>query len=395
MSPNLPGSGPPLRFGTRGSPLALAQTRLAIERFHSVYPEREVEIHVVRTAGDADRTSALSEIGGRGVFTNELEEAVLRGEIDAAVHSAKDLPSRVHPSAPIVAFPLRDDPRDVLVSRHGTTLAHLPSRPVVGTSSQRRDVQLRRLRPDIRIENLRGNIDTRLRKAEESEFDAIVLAAAGVHRLGRQDRIVEYFPVEVIVPSPGQGAIAIQAREGTETATLLAAIDDPAVSAPVRIERAFLAALDAGCAIPVGAHASRVGDAFRLVAMLANESGERLAFVDELLEPDDETRQAADIAARLLEETSGSESSRRWNGNRKLAGGDLERLRILVMRPRAQAGPLVAALTARGAEPVVLPTLRIVPVIDTRELDAALAEAARGAFRWLVLTSANAANVVA
>src|SRR3954465_4492209 len=212
MSDKPPYSGRTIRFGTRGSQLALAQTRLTIERFQAIHPEIEAEIHVVRTTGDADRTSPLNEIGGRGVFTNELEEALLRGEIDAAVHSAKDLPSRVHPGAPIVAFPLRDDPRDVLATRHGLPLPQLPSHPVVGTSSRRRDAQIRRLRPDVRIENIRGNIDTRLRKAEGADYDAIVLAAAGVHRMGWQERIQEYFPVDVVVPSPGQGAIAVQTK---------------------------------------------------------------------------------------------------------------------------------------------------------------------------------------
>src|SRR5918999_1384733 len=162
--------------------------------------------------------------------------------VDAAVHSAKDLPSALHPAVPIVAYPDRDDPRDVLISRHGTTLDMLPPHPVIGTSSRRRDAQLLRLRPDARIVNIRGNIDTRLRKAEGPEFDGIVLAAAGIRRMGWHDWISEYFPVERLVPSPGQGAIAIQARAGSDAAAVLGAIDDPFVSTPVSIERAFLAA---------------------------------------------------------------------------------------------------------------------------------------------------------
>src|SRR5918995_216758 len=184
----------PVRFGTRGSALALAQ------------------------------------IGGRGVFTNAIEAAILRGEVDAAIHSAKDLPSAVHPAVPIVAYPDRDDPRDVLISRHGTTLELLPPQPVIGTSSRRREVQILRLRPDARVVNIRGNIDTRLRKAEGPTFDGIVLAAAGIRRMGWQDRISETFPVERVVPSPGQGAIAIQARAGSDAAALLESIDDPSVS---------------------------------------------------------------------------------------------------------------------------------------------------------------------
>ena len=193
MTLTLPFADRPVRFGTRGSALALAQTRLAADRFRAAHPGRAVEIRVISTEGDVDKTSPLTEIGGRGVFTNAIEVAILRGEVDAAIHSAKDLPSAVHPAVPIVAYPDRDDPRDVLISRHGTTLDLLPPQPVIGTSSRRREVQILRLRPDARIVNIRGNIDTRLRKAEGPTFDGIVLAAAGIRRMGWQDRICEYF----------------------------------------------------------------------------------------------------------------------------------------------------------------------------------------------------------
>ena len=225
----------PVRLGTRGSALALAQTNLTADRFRAAHPGRAVEVHVIATEGDVDKTSPLTQIGGRGVFTNAIEAAILRGEVDAAIHSAKDLPSTVHPAVPIVAYPDRDDPRDVLISRHGTTLDLLPPQPVIGTSSRRRDAQILRLRPDARIVNIRGNIDTRLRKAEGPAFDGIVLAAAGIRRMGWQDRISETFSVERMVPSPGQGAIAIQARAGSDAATLLQTIDDPSVSTPVDI----------------------------------------------------------------------------------------------------------------------------------------------------------------
>jgi hydroxymethylbilane synthase len=161
MTLTLPFADRPVRFGTRGSALALAQTRLAADRFRAAHPGRAVEIRVISTEGDVDKTSPLTEIGGRGVFTSAIEAAIRRGEVDAAIHSAKDLPSALHPAVPIVAYPDRDDPRDVLVSRHGTTLDLLPARPLIGTSSRRREVQILRLRPDARIVNIRGNIDTR------------------------------------------------------------------------------------------------------------------------------------------------------------------------------------------------------------------------------------------
>src|SRR5918997_7220433 len=245
----------PIRFGTRGSALALAQTNLAADRFRAAHPERVVEVHVISTEGDVDKTSPLTEIGGRGVFTTAIEAAILRGEVDAAIHSAKDLPPALHPAVPIVAYPDRDDPRDVLVSRHGVTLERLPAHPLIGTSSRRREVQILWLRPDARIVNIRGNIDTRLRKAQGPEFDGIVLAAAGIRRMGWHDWISEYFPVERVVPSPGQGAIAIQARAGSDASAVLETIDDVSVSTAVGIERAFLAAVGAGCAYPIGAYA--------------------------------------------------------------------------------------------------------------------------------------------
>src|SRR5215217_4468673 len=289
----------PIRFGSRGSALALAQTNLAADRFRAAHPGRAVEVHLISTEGDVDKTSPLTEIGGRGVFTTAIEVAILRGEVDAAVHSAKDLPSVLHPAVPIAAYPDRDDPRDVLVSRHGTTLDLLPPHPLIGTSSRRREVQILRLRPDARIVNIRGNIDTRLRKAQGSEFDAIVLAAAGVRRMGWHDRISEYFPVDRVVPSPGQGAIAIQARAGSDAAAVLETIDDALVSASVGIERAFLAAIGAGCAFPVGAYAAASRDGHRLIAMLADATDDRIAFADERLAVGEERAHAAEIAVCL------------------------------------------------------------------------------------------------
>src|SRR5215212_9606255 len=162
MTPTAPFPHRAVRLGSRGSALALAQTNLAADRFRAAYPGRAVEVQVISTEGDVDKTSPLTEIGGRGVFTTAIEAAILRGEVDAAVHSAKDVPSALHPAVPIVAYPDRDDPRDVLVSRHGTTLDLLPAHPLVGTSSRRREVQILRLRPDARIVNIRGNVDTRL-----------------------------------------------------------------------------------------------------------------------------------------------------------------------------------------------------------------------------------------
>jgi hydroxymethylbilane synthase len=391
---NPPVSSRSLRFGTRGSALALAQARLVVNRFSLAYPDLETETTVIRTEGDIDKTSPLTEIGGRGVFTNDLEAAVLSGRVDAAIHSAKDLPSTLHSDVPIVAIPVRDDPRDVLISRHRTTLDRLPVNPVIGTSSRRRAVQVRRLRPDARVVNVRGNVDTRIRKAEGPEFDAIVLAAAGVRRMGWGDRIDENFAIEQVVPSPGQGAIAVQAREHSHVAFLLAAIDDWSVAIPVGIERAFLRAIGGGCSMPVGAYVSLGQAGYRLVAMLADESGDRFATTDESLSPGDERRHAAEIANRLKAEVGFHVAPSVWNGWRERSG-DLTGVRVVVTRPLRQAAALISALTERGATPLALPAIRIEPVADSSALDAALGEAQQGAFSWMVFTSVNAVEVVA
>jgi hydroxymethylbilane synthase len=384
----------PMRFGSRGSALALAQTHLAADRFRAIHPRRAVEVHVVSTEGDVDKTSPLTEIGGRGVFTTAIEAAILRGEVDAAIHSAKDVPSALHPAVPIVAYPDRDDPRDVLVSRHGTTLDLLPAHPLIGTSSRRREVQILRLRPDARIVNIRGNIDTRLRKAEGQAFDGIVLAAAGIRRMGWHDRINEYFPLERVVPSPGQGAIAIQARAGSYAAAVLEMIDDAYVSTAVGIERAFLAAVGVGCAFPIGAHAVKSDEGYRLIAMLADGTGDRVAFASEPLSAGEERVHAVEIAACLQAEIATTSRARSWNGSNGQEE-DLKGARIVVTRPRRQAGPLIDSLVSRGAEPLPLPTIRIEPIDDLIQLNGAIEEARQGAFDWCVFTSANAVEVFA
>ncbi len=393
MMPSDPGGVHTIRFGTRGSKLALAQTRSIVDLFGKRYPEYTPEIVVVQTEGDLDKATPLTEIGGRGVFTNAIERAILMGDVDVAVHSAKDLPTSLAHEAPIVAFPARDDPRDVLVSRHHAPLDKLPLSPIVGTSSRRRAAQILHLRPDARVVSIRGNIDTRLRKADGSEFDAVVLAAAGLNRMGWSERATEIFPADRLVPSPGQGALAVQARLGAEAAALLAALDDPRVSGPVRIERAFLAALGAGCTTPIGAFAREEGGRIRLVAMLASESDQRIAFADEFLDLGVEADHAAEIALRMKADIGSPIALKAWagwqDGRQDLAG-----VRVVVTRPRDQAGQLLATLADRGAHPLSLPTIRIEPIDDSLALDRAIHDAAQGDFAWIAFTSVNAVSAV-
>ncbi|MGQ0604076.1 MAG: hydroxymethylbilane synthase [Anaerolineales bacterium] len=246
----------PLLVGTRGSALARWQTDWVLTRLAAASPGLEHQTKLFTTSGDKILNKALPEIGGKGLFTEELENALRSGEIDLAVHSLKDLPIGDAPGVTIGAICEREDARDVLVAREGYTFRALPPTARVGTSSLRRAAQLLAARPDLTVLPIRGNVDTRLRKAMGGEYDALVLAAAGVLRLGLQNHITEYLPFEVMLPAPGQAALAVQCRVNDEsTRELLGALDHPATRSAVTTERAFLQALGSGCSAPVAAYA--------------------------------------------------------------------------------------------------------------------------------------------
>lgn len=246
-------------LGTRASALARAQTERVIELLAAAWPGIGCETRPIVTQGDRTQASGepLPEIGGKGLFTAELEQALRDGEIELAVHSLKDLPTEETPGIVVGAVCLREDVRDCLVAGDGMTLRDLPAGARVGTSSLRRAAQLRGLRHDLEIRSVRGNVDTRVRKVREGELDAVVLAAAGIRRLGLEDAVSEWFPPGMMLPAPGQGALAVQCRAGDEPVlALLAAIDDATTRAETTAERTFLHALGAGCTAPVAAYAS-------------------------------------------------------------------------------------------------------------------------------------------
>jgi hydroxymethylbilane synthase len=270
-----------LRLGSRGSRLALTQAELAADRLRAARPELDVGIVPITTAGDRDRTRPFGEIGERGVFVKEIEEALLAGRIDAAVHSAKDMTSTNADGLSIGAYLPREDPRDALCGADG-----LRAGMRIGTASVRRRSQLLALDSSLVIEPLRGNVDTRLRKRDERGLDAIVLAAAGLVRLGREAEIGLRFDPEELVPEAGQGAVALQVRAGDEDA--VAAVDDPETRRRVEAERACVAAIGGGCLAPVAAH----HDGSELLALVADEDGawlerrrgsDPLALAEELL----------------------------------------------------------------------------------------------------------------
>jgi len=306
-----------IRLGTRRSALAQAQAN-QVARAIEAASGRQIELVFITTEGDVSSES-LATLGGTGVFVSALRDALLRNEIDVAVHSLKDLPTAQAEGLELIALPKRDDPRDVLVARDKATLIGLAAGATVGTGSPRRAAQLRHLRSDLDVVDIRGNVDTRLRLVAENKVDAVVLAAAGLSRLGKLDVVTEFFDPTVMLPAPGQGALAIEVRAGAlenELQTSLRTLDDSATRAAVTAERAVLSALEAGCSAPVGAFAvvdapqqnqqlDQLGFAepeltlAALVAAVDGSSVKRLSITAPLNEADTAGRQ---LAERLLAE---------------------------------------------------------------------------------------------
>ncbi len=279
-----------MTVGTRASPLARAQTERVVALLEAAWPGLRAGPLLIATTGDRTQSSGepLPEIGGKGLFTAELEQALRSGEIDLAVHSLKDLPTEAPDGLVLGAVCEREDARDCLVASGGATLHELPAGTLVGTSSLRRAAQLRGLRHDIEIGSIRGNVDTRIRKVREGEVGGVVLAAAGIRRLGLEDEVGEWFAPESFLPAPGQGALAVQCREGDEAVLeLLAPIDDESTSAATTAERAFLRELDAGCTAPVGAYAEPTSVGVHLRGLVASIDGRDLVRVEGEGDPED------------------------------------------------------------------------------------------------------------
>lgn len=271
-----------LIFATRPSALARWQTRWVIAALQAAWPNLVCREEVITTQGDRILDRPLPEIGGKGLFTQELEERLLSGEVDIAVHSLKDLPVEDAPGLAVGALPDRAEVRDVLVSGRFGGVKDLPPGSVVGTSSLRRQAQLRALRPDLAVKPVRGNVDTRVRKALDGEYDAVLLAGAGVTRLGLDAHVREWLSLEMMLPAPGQGALAVQCRiDDEEVLDILAAIEATAVRRATQAERSFLQALGGGCSLPVGAFATVEEENIHLKAVVAAEDGGRVIRLEE------------------------------------------------------------------------------------------------------------------
>ena len=260
-----------LRVGTRGSPLALAQTAAVCEQLSRVHhlETGDIEVRIIKTTGDQIQYRPLAEIGGKGLFTKELEVALASREIDFAVHSTKDMTTALPTGLVISAFLEREDARDVLISREERPFKELPPGASLGTTSLRRDAQARRLRPDLKVQSLRGNVHTRLRKVGDGEIDATILGMAGLKRLGLTEAITQVLSLDEFLPAVGQGVVAIETREDDEnTRTLLSAINHRPTATAVTAERAFLAEVDGSCRMPIAGYAEVSGSALHFRAMV-------------------------------------------------------------------------------------------------------------------------------
>lgn len=372
-----------IRIGTRGSALALAQAALAGATLEAA--GSRWRLIIVQTAGDQ---RAPDTAWGEGAFVTALEEELLSGRIDIAVHSAKDVPTAEDDRLRIGAYLMRADPRDALVTRPGLGpgLADLPPGARIGTDSPRRTGFLLALRPDLDVRPLNGNVDTRLRRLEDGEVDALVLACAGLDRLGLGDRVAERMDPEVIPPAPGQGALALQVRaDDAALLRTLGTIDDAATRLAVEAERKFLAASGGGCRAPIGALATIRDGSLDLFGGYVRVDGSR-ARLAHARGPMDRGDAVAGELVAVLRRAPGAGSS--WVGS----GIDDARPRVVVTRAADQARSLVAALRAAGLEPLVVPAIAVQLEPGGGALDVALRHIA--AYAWVVVTSANGARAV-
>jgi len=291
-----------LRIGTRGSPLALAQARMVRAQLVAAHgwDEAAVEIAAIRTLGDRIQDRPLADAGGKGLFTKEIEEALLAGAVDLAVHSAKDMPTVLPEGLVLAACLPREDVRDAFISPKAASLDTLPQGAVMGTASLRRQAMVRRLRPDLRVVALRGNVETRLKKLDGGDFDATILALAGLKRLGLADAATAILETDAFLPAVGQGAIAIEIRaDDTRTRDLLAKIDHADTRVALACERAFLGVLDGSCRTPIAGHAVIDGSALRFRGMILRPDGSQAFETTRTGAPGDAEALGADAGAEL------------------------------------------------------------------------------------------------
>lgn len=291
-----------IRVGTRGSNLALIQTNWAIDRLKEKFPEVEFEVKIIKTKGDKILHLSLDKIGDKGLFVKEIESQLLEGEIDLAVHSMKDMPAEVVEGLKFAAVPKREDPRDVIILREGlNSFDELPIGATIGTGSKRRKYQLLRKRPDLNIVPIRGNIETRISKIESENLDGIVLAASGVIRADLEEKITEFLPVDLMIPAPAQGALALEIRENDEELEkMIDAIKDEISQIQTDAERSYLAGIDGSCHIPMGAYCEVDGEKLTLTGIFGDEDGEKITVASLEGEKDNPKELGSKLAKLIL-----------------------------------------------------------------------------------------------
>lgn len=360
-----------LIIGSRGSQLALWQANHIKSCLEAL--GAEVRIEIIRTTGDKITDVPLAKVGGKGLFTKEIEEALLDGRIDLAVHSLKDLPTELPAGLTLAAVPERELPYDALL---GAKLSEIPQGARVGTSSLRRSAQLRALRPDLVLENIRGNLDTRIRKLDEGQYDAILLAAAGLRRLGWENRIAELLPPEAMCPAVGQGALGIETRDHGPALEICRKLEHAPTRAAVEAERALLAGLGGGCQVPIGAHATVERGCLKLRAVVAHPGGSTILRHQCEGAADDAKSVGTQAAKALLDAGARDILVEVYGETQPLKGK-----RVVVTRAREQAGPFADQLRRLGAEVVELPAIELA-AIEFTPVDLTV-------YDWLVFTSAN------
>ena len=366
-----------LRIGTRGSKLALTQTNMVAKMLEMTWPGLRCEVEIFKTQGDRTQAAGipLPEIGGKGLFTAELEAALRDERIDLAVHSLKDLPVEDAPGLVMGAIPPREDARDIIVTRSGLGIDDLPAAAIIGTSSIRRQAQILFHRPDLIVKPIRGNVDTRIQKVMDGEYDGAVLAASGLIRLGIQDKITEYLPNWMMLPAPGQGALGVQCRaDDPKTQGYLDGITDSSSYLCVKAERIFLQTLGGGCSLPVASFVIESGGVLNFQGRVTSADGSsRVEIKLRGNDPEKLGMQAAEMALA--------------QGAERLISTELplKDKRVLVTRERSQAQPLIEKLIAKGAVPVRFPVLQFqpLPVPEFENLDINM-------FDWVLFTSGNA-----
>ena len=290
-------------IGSRGSALALAQTEMMKRQILSRFPDEEVTIKIIKTAADKNQTTSIRSGSSIGVFVKELEQALLKEEVDLAVHSMKDLPTSIPAELRIAAVPEREDARDAFISNQADGLMELHAGSLIGTGSVRRQSQILAIRPDLKVKDIRGNVDTRLNKLQDGAYDAIILACAGLNRLGFQNRISSPLSFEEMLPAPGQGALALEARVGdSRIATIAVALNHPPTAIAVSAERSFLRRMGGGCNVPVAVYAHLEGNLIAIEAMAASPDGKRIIRESSIANTESADDAAISLADRILDQ---------------------------------------------------------------------------------------------